>query len=246
MSVESARRVTKLMMAETAVHSQTTKRKGQGVAGFDRLSSIAAPDSMMLSRSKREKSSIDDSRLDVLARLFPSDQSTPRKWGAVEHPIQQLTSHLQPRHRTSFHITDPRNHHGLAKGITRSAAAATRCTADSVSRRVLAALREFGADDVQGRSAPRHPATQRPQLRGSVRQGDLVCALPDAERDLGSSIDPPSRTFTPVPKHIQDGSEDTTHVPAAIISGAPMELQARTVRYGARSPSIHTHTHTYI
>ncbi|PHH78148.1 hypothetical protein CDD80_7322 [Ophiocordyceps camponoti-rufipedis] len=35
-------------------------------------------------------------------------------------------------------------------------------------------------------------------------------------------------TFTPVPKQLQEGSEDI--LPAAIISGAPMELQARTVR----------------
>lgn len=37
-----------------------------------------------------------------------------------------------------------------------------------------------------------------------------------------------NRTFTPVPKRIQDGTEDV--LPAAILSGAPMELQARTVR----------------
>lgn len=36
------------------------------------------------------------------------------------------------------------------------------------------------------------------------------------------------RTFTPVPKRVQDGSEDV--LPAAVTSGAPMELQARTVR----------------
>jgi NADH dehydrogenase (ubiquinone) Fe-S protein 4 len=36
------------------------------------------------------------------------------------------------------------------------------------------------------------------------------------------------RTFTPVPKRIQDGTEDIT--PAAVTSGAPMELQARSVR----------------
>lgn len=36
--------------------------------------------------------------------------------------------------------------------------------------------------------------------------------------------------FTPVPKHVQDGSEEGI-LPAAVISGAPMELQARTVRY---------------
>jgi len=45
-----------------------------------------------------------------------------------------------------------------------------------------------------------------------------------------AQFDKATSTFTPVPKHIQDGSEDTTYVPAAIISGAPMELQARTVR----------------
>jgi hypothetical protein len=36
-------------------------------------------------------------------------------------------------------------------------------------------------------------------------------------------------TFTPVPKRVQEGTEDIA-LPAAIISGAPMELQARTVR----------------
>lgn len=35
-------------------------------------------------------------------------------------------------------------------------------------------------------------------------------------------------TFTPVPKHIQDGNEDI--LAAGVVSGAPMELQARTVR----------------
>lgn len=36
-------------------------------------------------------------------------------------------------------------------------------------------------------------------------------------------------TFTPVPTRVQDGSEDI--LPAAVLSGAPLELQARTVRY---------------
>lgn len=38
------------------------------------------------------------------------------------------------------------------------------------------------------------------------------------------------RTYTPVPKKVQDGSEDVEVLPAAVLSGAPMELQARTVR----------------
>ena len=66
------------------------KKKGRRCRRVRSTISIAAPNSMMLSRSKREKSSIDDSRLDVLARLFPASQSRLRKWGAIEPgaPIQ--------------------------------------------------------------------------------------------------------------------------------------------------------------
>ncbi|KAI3320070.1 ETC complex I subunit conserved region-domain-containing protein [Xylariaceae sp. AK1471] len=42
--------------------------------------------------------------------------------------------------------------------------------------------------------------------------------------------DKATSTFTPVPKRIMDGSEDTDTLPAAVLSGAPIELQARTVR----------------
>jgi NADH dehydrogenase (ubiquinone) Fe-S protein 4 len=37
-------------------------------------------------------------------------------------------------------------------------------------------------------------------------------------------------TFTPLPIHVQTGKEDEIDIPAAISSGAPLELQARTVR----------------
>lgn len=38
-------------------------------------------------------------------------------------------------------------------------------------------------------------------------------------------------TFSPIPKHVMDGSEPGESVAAAVLSGAPVELQARTVRY---------------
>lgn len=47
--------------------------------------------------------------------------------------------------------------------------------------------------------------------------------------DYDVPIDMATSTWTPVPKHIQDGSEEGI-LPAAVVSGAPMELQARTVR----------------
>lgn len=37
-------------------------------------------------------------------------------------------------------------------------------------------------------------------------------------------------TFTPVPKRLLDGSEPGVALPAAVLSGAPIELQGRTVR----------------
>lgn len=47
-------------------------------------------------------------------------------------------------------------------------------------------------------------------------------------------IDPLCRSFSTVPKHVQDGSEDV--LPAGLLSGAPIDLQARTVRYTLRRP----------
>lgn len=40
------------------------------------------------------------------------------------------------------------------------------------------------------------------------------------------------RNFSPVPKRVMDGSEPGESVAAAVLSGAPTDLQARTVRYG--------------
>ena len=40
-----------------------------------------------------------------------------------------------------------------------------------------------------------------------------------------------------------DGSEDTEVVPAAVLSGAPIELQARTVRYVPDTNISHSYFH---
>jgi NADH dehydrogenase (ubiquinone) Fe-S protein 4 len=44
--------------------------------------------------------------------------------------------------------------------------------------------------------------------------------------------------FSPVPKRVMDGSEPGESVAAAVLSGAPVDLQARTVRYGTPSTCI--------
>ncbi|KXJ95242.1 ETC complex I subunit conserved region-domain-containing protein [Microdochium bolleyi] len=48
--------------------------------------------------------------------------------------------------------------------------------------------------------------------------------------DYTVHTDKATSTFTPVPKRVMDGSEDVDVLPAAVLSGAPIELQARTVR----------------
>lgn len=59
----------------------------------------------------------------------------------------------------------------------------------------------------------------------------------DARKWGADCID--TRTYTPVPKRVMDGSEDVESLPAAVLSGAPMELQARAVRYVC-SLSLHS------
>lgn len=39
-----------------------------------------------------------------------------------------------------------------------------------------------------------------------------------------------SSLFSPIPRRVMDGSEEGEVLPAAVLSGAPVELQARTVR----------------
>ncbi|PHH83559.1 hypothetical protein CDD82_7120 [Ophiocordyceps australis] len=74
---------------------------------------------------------------------------------------------------------------------------------------------------------------QPARLRYSRRQSGFVRITYRLEQDCSKrnanvTISNGFRTFTPVPKRIQDGTEDI--LSAAVVSGAPMELQARTVR----------------
>ena len=61
--------------------------------------------------------------------------------------------------------------------------------------------------------------------------------------DYGVHIDKATSTYTPVPKRVMDGGEETDVLPAAVISGAPIELQARTVRiYQPAKPATQSGT----
>ena len=52
----------------------------------------------------------------------------------------------------------------------------------------------------------------------------------DHQPDYTATIDHGTSTYSPVPKRVMNGSEPGQITPAAVLSGAPVDLQARTVR----------------
>ncbi len=53
---------------------------------------------------------------------------------------------------------------------------------------------------------------------------------PEHQPDYTAMVDHGTSTFSPVPKRVMNGSEPGEITPAAVLSGAPVDLQARTVR----------------
>ncbi|KAL9127350.1 MAG: hypothetical protein Q9217_003764 [Psora testacea] len=63
-----------------------------------------------------------------------------------------------------------------------------------------------------------------------IRQEDPGEGMVNHQPDYHAPIDHGTSQFSPVPKRVMDGSEPMDVTPAAVISGAPVDLQARTVR----------------
>ncbi|RDL39986.1 Uncharacterized protein BP5553_04326 [Venustampulla echinocandica] len=67
--------------------------------------------------------------------------------------------------------------------------------------------------------------------RGTHPVTDAQANIPKhALPDYSAEIDQATSFFTPVPKRVLNGSEEGDVLPAAVLSGAPVELEARTVR----------------
>ena len=107
--------------------------------------------------------------------------------------------------------------------------------------------------DPPPKSTPQDPPAERHNSSSMIRQEDAAQGTPHAPdynvaRDyrtsyahlpllfkfsfwcLCQSAYPSHRAFSPIPMRVMDGSEPGETVPAAVLSGAPIELQARTVR----------------
>ncbi|KAI9731379.1 MAG: NADH:ubiquinone oxidoreductase 21kD subunit [Cirrosporium novae-zelandiae] len=63
-------------------------------------------------------------------------------------------------------------------------------------------------------------------IRQETSSESLVRHLPD----YNATVDHGTSKFSPVPRRVMDGSEPGEVVSAAVLSGAPVDLQARTVR----------------
>lgn len=67
-------------------------------------------------------------------------------------------------------------------------------------------------------------------------EGKIEKYHPEHQPDWAAPSDHGTSTFSPVPKRVMNGSEPGDVTPAAVLSGAPVDLQARTVRYGRQQP----------
>jgi NADH dehydrogenase (ubiquinone) Fe-S protein 4 len=54
---------------------------------------------------------------------------------------------------------------------------------------------------------------------------------PEHQPDYNATVDHATSSYSPIPKRVMDGSEPGETLAAAVLSGAPIDLQARQVRY---------------
>ncbi|MCJ1339848.1 NADH:ubiquinone oxidoreductase 21kD subunit [Bachmanniomyces sp. S44760] len=95
------------------------------------------------------------------------------------------------------------------------------------------------------RSVPVKPAASKESMRKTdpsdppaaasgdssmISQQDASEATVDHNPDYHAPVDHGTSAFSPIPKRVMDGSEPGDITAAAVLSGAPVELQARTVR----------------
>ncbi|KAI7283723.1 NADH-ubiquinone oxidoreductase 21 kDa subunit [Hortaea werneckii] len=100
-------------------------------------------------------------------------------------------------------------------------------------------------------TSPNEPPAERAGRAGTwsaVRTEGPAEGQPRHAPDYDVAADKMTSAFSPVPTRVQDGSEPGLDTPAAVLSGAPTDLQARTVRIfrpsktATQSGDWHSHT----
>ncbi|KAL0471370.1 NADH:ubiquinone oxidoreductase [Neurospora intermedia] len=112
--------------------------------------------------------------------------------------------------------------------ITTASAARMLRTSNAMMPSVMGAAQRRALSD--SAEPARVPSVESARVPEKLAKEDSPLATPKRNSpDYNVPIDKATSTWTPVPKHIQNGSEEGI-LSAAVVSGAPMELQARTVR----------------
>jgi NADH dehydrogenase (ubiquinone) Fe-S protein 4 len=120
-----------------------------------------------------------------------------------------------------------------------------------VTRLVAPVNARFASNVVKGSPAVKTNPSEAPTSTYSssslIRKEGPAEAMTHHQPDYDATIDHGTSNFSPVPKRVMDGSEPGDSLPAAVLSGAPTDLQARTVRIfrptKAATQSGHWHGH---
>ena len=160
---------------------------------------------------------------------------------AAELPATLQSSRVTADHIACPPLQQPLPQHGVptnsgsvACGFTSTSPLATRAGPRTIS---IAEHRLLEAPiDHRRRGTTPEPTLAQPRLECRNRLQDIVRRM----RVLCVGIGPKgtSSNFSPVPIRVMDGSEPGVDTPAAVLSGAPIELQARTVRYAHDAQSV--------
>ncbi|KAF2808406.1 uncharacterized protein BDZ99DRAFT_464289 [Mytilinidion resinicola] len=97
-------------------------------------------------------------------------------------------------------------------------------------RRAFAPQIRLYADQNASKISAQNAPAEKPADSAIVSREGAGESTPSHQPDYDVSIDYRVSNFSPIPKRVMDGSEPGDSVAAAVLSGAPVDLQARTVR----------------
>ncbi|KAL9104066.1 MAG: hypothetical protein Q9163_000963 [Psora crenata] len=119
----------------------------------------------------------------------------------------------------------------LASRLVRPSKLGHRHIAPNTIRRAQTVSGQYEAGSIK--SDPLAEASDPPAATkgdsAMIRKEDSKEAIVNHGPDYHAPIDHGTSQFSPIPRHVMDGSEPGI-TPAAVLSGAPVDLQARTVR----------------
>ncbi|EER24172.1 NADH-ubiquinone oxidoreductase 21 kDa subunit, mitochondrial precursor, putative [Coccidioides posadasii C735 delta SOWgp] len=98
-------------------------------------------------------------------------------------------------------------------------------------------------DEKAPKTSPEDAPTDVSRGGSMIRRESPSEAMARHQPDYNATVDQATSLFSPVPKRVMDGSEPGDIVAAAVLSGAPTDLQARTVRiYRPAKPATQSGT----